>query len=92
MQVIEFFKLVDESKLWIYERLAGRFSFGFSFDTSTFFADANPLFEDPKEALLREQLSREVWSSHPNRVFIESGSIEKKIRTAAEAVDRILKS
>lgn len=55
--------------------------------------DNNPTrFEDPKEALLREQLSREVWSSHPNRVFIESGSIEKKIRTAAEAVDRILKS
>jgi hypothetical protein len=42
--------LTDESKLWIYERLAGRFSF----DTSTFFADANPLFEDPKEAMMYE--------------------------------------
>lgn len=55
--------------------------------------DNNPTrFEDPKEALLREQLSREVWSSHPNRVFIESGSIEKKIRTATDAVARILEN
>lgn len=42
--------MTDESKLWIYERLAGRFSF----DTSTFFADSKPSFEDPKEAMMYE--------------------------------------
>lgn len=47
-------------------------------------------FENQEEAFLREQLSQIVWSSHPNRVFIESGSMEKKIRTAADAVARIL--
>lgn len=49
-------------------------------------------FEGSEEALLRERLSQSVWASHPNRLFIESGSIEKKIRTAVDAVARILKS
>ncbi len=60
-------------------------------DQERFDRGNNPTrFEDPKEALVREQLSRNVWSSHPNRLFIEAGSFEKKIRTAVEAVARML--
>lgn len=42
--------LTDESKVWIYERLFGRFSF----NNSTFFAEVSPSFEDPKEAVFYE--------------------------------------
>ncbi len=49
-------------------------------------------FEDPDEALLREQLSREVWAGHPNREIIKAGDFNLKIQAALDAVARILNS
>ena len=49
-------------------------------------------FEDSAEALMREQLSREVWAGHPNREIIKAGDFETKIRAALGAVARILNS
>ena len=42
--------VTDESKLWIYETLKGRFYI----DDSAIFFDSNVYFEDPKEATLYE--------------------------------------
>ena len=43
-------ELTDESKIWIYEKLSGRFSIG----GSVLFTSQCPAFEDPKEAMMYE--------------------------------------
>ena len=43
-------ELSEDSKLWIYEQLSGRFSLG----GSSFFMGQTPAFEDPKEAMMYE--------------------------------------
>ena len=43
-------ELSEDSKLWIYEKLSGRFSSG----GSSFFMGQTPAFEDPKEAMMYE--------------------------------------
>ena len=44
--------LTDESKIWIFEKLSGRFSVSTS--ANGFFGAQMPSFEDPKEALFYE--------------------------------------
>ncbi len=52
--------LTDENKLWIYEKLVGRFHVHTLSDPSSlfFFGDSVPYFEDPQEAVMYEL----VWS------------------------------
>ena len=52
-------ELKDESKLWILERLSGRYFIGYhndSYNADVLFADTleYPSFEDPQEAVLFE--------------------------------------
>jgi hypothetical protein len=44
-------KLTDDSKIWILEKLTGRFAITSS---EGFFGSMTPAFEDPKEALFYE--------------------------------------
>ena len=44
-------ELTDESRSWIYEKLTGRFSTGYS---TGFLLGQCPAFEDPKEAMMYE--------------------------------------
>lgn len=45
-------KLTDDSKIWILEKLTGRFAITSS--NEGFFGSTTPAFEDPKEALFYE--------------------------------------
>lgn len=46
--------LTDESKIWIFEKLSGRFAASNHNQSGGFFGVMYPSFEDPKEALFYE--------------------------------------